>query len=119
MNISEIIIWFILSLLVSLYASSKKGRSGFVFFIISILLSPIIGFIMALIISPNIDVIEGNILKKGMHKKCPQCAELVKKEASICKYCGSDITGFNFDDLPDINIVTNSKMKNEQDWNSN
>ncbi|MEC6833868.1 zinc ribbon domain-containing protein [Photobacterium toruni] len=54
-----------------------------------------------------------------MHKKCPQCAELVKKEASVCKHCGSDTTGFNFDDLPDINIVTNSRMKNEQDWNSN
>jgi phosphatidylserine synthase len=25
-------------------------------------------------------------------KKCPNCAELVKKEAKLCKYCNSEIT---------------------------
>ncbi|MFZ2189876.1 MAG: zinc ribbon domain-containing protein [Candidatus Magasanikiibacteriota bacterium] len=24
-------------------------------------------------------------------KKCPQCAEMVSKEAKKCKFCGSDI----------------------------
>jgi RNA polymerase subunit RPABC4/transcription elongation factor Spt4 len=36
-------------------------------------------------------VIENNKLKSGEFKKCPHCAELIKREAKICRYCGNDL----------------------------
>ncbi len=47
-----LIFWIFLSLLVGLYAH-LKGRSGFLFFLLSMLLSPLIALIFALIIGPK------------------------------------------------------------------
>ena len=30
-------------------------------------------------------------VKKGIKRKCPYCAEVVKTEAIVCKHCGRDI----------------------------
>ncbi|WP_434633022.1 hypothetical protein [Vibrio sp. SCSIO 43086] len=111
------VFWVIFSILVALYASGRKGRSGLVFFLISIFLSPILGGIIALIVSPNEKVLEEKALSSGHYKKCLKCSELVKREASVCKHCGSELNGFNFDDLPDIQV--DPRIKNEQDWQQN
>ena len=36
---------------------------------------------------PQQRIIEQEQLREGM-KKCPQCAEIVKREARVCKFCG-------------------------------
>ncbi|OOE91281.1 zinc ribbon domain-containing protein [Salinivibrio sp. AR647] len=78
-----IIIWFILAIFVAFYASSK-GRSGLGFFLISLILSPLIGFIIAL-------VVEERSVEIGEMKKCPMCAEMVRAEAKLCKHCHSEL----------------------------
>ena len=85
-----VLFWFILAILVGVYASSK-GRSGIGFFLIAILLSPLIGFIIALIVDPVQASVEARALETGDVKKCPYCAELVKSEAKVCKHCHKDI----------------------------
>jgi len=45
------IVYLFLALLVGLYARGK-GRSGLGFFLLSVVFSPLIGFIIALIVSP-------------------------------------------------------------------
>ena len=82
--------WLILAILVGVYANTK-GRSGLGFFLLAVILSPLIGFIIALVISPVKGVIEANAIQSGEMKKCPDCAELVKAEAKICKHCRAEL----------------------------
>ncbi len=44
--------WVILSILVGVYASNK-GHSGFGMFLVALLLSPLIGFLIEAVRSPN------------------------------------------------------------------
>ncbi|WP_241596007.1 hypothetical protein [Rosenbergiella epipactidis] len=55
-------------------------------------ISPLIGFIVALSSSTSERraVLHG---ESGEYKKCPFCAESVRKEAIKCKHCGSDVSG--------------------------
>ena len=85
-----VIVWLVLAILVGVYASNK-GRSGIGFFFLAVLLSPLIGIIIAVLVSPNQEAIESDAIEKGSMRKCPNCAELIKKEAKICKHCHSDL----------------------------
>ncbi len=71
------IIWVFLSILVGFYASTKK-RTGIGWFFLSLLISPLIAFIIILVAG----------LSRSYLKKCPKCAEEVKVEAQICRFCG-------------------------------
>jgi hypothetical protein len=81
-----IIIWFLLAGLVG-YAASKKGRSEIAYFLLSLLLSPLVGFLILLVAGDD----EEGTLQRGELKKCPYCAELIKIEAIKCKHCGADL----------------------------
>ena len=85
-----VVLWLIFAIMVALFAKSK-GHSGILYFFISVVLSPLIGFIIALVISPGVEKIEEKALSTGSMKKCPNCAELVKAEAKVCKHCSGEL----------------------------
>ena len=81
--------WIILSILCGFLASSN-GRSGVGYFFLSLLLSPLIGFIAVLIAGEDKEKLENTRIASKESKKCPDCAESIKFEAKVCRYCGKE-----------------------------
>jgi hypothetical protein len=46
----------------------------------------------AILLKPDVAEIERQQLEEESMKRCPYCAELVKREAKVCKHCGRDLT---------------------------
>lgn len=68
---------------VAAYIASKKGRSGIGLFFLSLLLSPLVGIIVALVMNPDREI---QAQRQGL-KRCSSCAEFVQPSAKICRFC--------------------------------
>ncbi|ELY3597475.1 zinc ribbon domain-containing protein [Cronobacter malonaticus] len=80
----------VLGIIPALIAQSK-GRSFLAWWLYGFLLF-IIALVHSLVIKKDAKVVEQEMIDDGM-RKCPFCAEMVRKEAVKCKHCGSDISG--------------------------
>lgn len=101
-----VILWLGLSILAGVLAANK-GRSGFGFFLLSVILSPLIGLIAALVVQRDDQVIEQSNIQQGTMKKCLFCAEAIKAEAVVCRYCGKDLP----EPEQDVGTMTLAEMK--------
>lgn len=90
----EFIIFYVFFAILPASIATKKGRSGFEFFLIGLLLTPIIGIISALLAKPNIKKIEEEQIKLGLSRRCSNCAEVVKRRARVCKHCRNELVDF-------------------------
>lgn len=81
--------WFGFAILCGLMAS-KAGRSGFGYFLLACIISPLICFLLLAILGNATadDALAPGTPTPETHVKCPDCRELILKEARVCKHCG-------------------------------
>ncbi len=89
-----LVIW-ILSIVIATRVAANRGNSeGWAFFW-AVLFGPL-GVVIALVLPRNERKLEDEALSSGEYKKCPHCAEIIKSEALVCRYCGRELT------MPDV-----------------
>lgn len=75
-----LVAWAALALLIGAWASSL-GRSGFGWFVLAVIISPLLAGIVLLIAGRKKE-------DTGPTKKCSDCGEAVARVARACKHCG-------------------------------
>jgi hypothetical protein len=83
------VFWLVMAGVVALIANSK-GKSGFAWFCYGFLIWPI-ALVHVLVAAPDQRAVETASIERGDTRKCPECAELIKREARRCRYCSAQI----------------------------
>jgi len=89
------IFWLLLAAGLGLLANAR-GRNGFGWFLLAALLSPLIAIIFLLVLPKLGDAAaprspSGDVISERTHTRCPSCRELVRRDASKCRFCGAEL----------------------------
>lgn len=82
--------WIALSIAVGLFAP-RKGRDAGRWIFLSLLISPLLGALFLMIATDLSPDAEEKRHAHLTHTRCPECRELIRKDARKCKHCGSMI----------------------------
>lgn len=111
--IAIIFFWLLFALIVGLIASSR-GRSGFGWFILACLISPLLAGIFLLVGANRRSQFERP--NPSTHIKCPDCKELILKDARVCRYCGCKLVVPALSGLPSDEPSLVSELQDMGAW---
>ena len=80
-------LWLLCGVLAAVVGGAK-GRSGCAWFIVGVLAGPL--GLLAAVGMPV--VVQTENTDSGNFRKCPACAESIRREARLCKHCGHSLT---------------------------
>ena len=69
-----------------------KGNSFTPVFFVSLILSPLMGLIVAGATYANVGRMQKRKIKLGLAKRCPSCSQLIKPQAVICPRCDVNLS---------------------------
>ncbi|MCL4715458.1 MAG: hypothetical protein KJZ75_11155 [Hyphomonadaceae bacterium] len=84
MELIVLIVW-VVSFVATIIIATEKGGGGCLWAFLGFLLGPLALIIVAAMPSqqkPRADEL----------RKCPECAEMIRREARKCRFCGSEVT---------------------------
>ncbi len=84
--------WLVGTMVVAIIANNR-ARSGFGWFLLSILISPLFAGILVLALGHVKSNLPVPAQQKGTRNEraCPHCAETILNAAKVCKHCGRDV----------------------------
>jgi DNA-directed RNA polymerase subunit RPC12/RpoP len=85
-----VVVGLIVCVAVGAAICQEKGRPALQGVLLGLLLGPI-GVVICAILPRNVTALETSGLTSGAMRKCPYCAEPIRSEAVVCRYCGREI----------------------------
>ncbi|CDS50804.1 hypothetical protein [Polaromonas sp. CG9_12] len=83
--------WLFLCVLVGMFAH-RRGRFAFGWGLISLVLSPLVGWLIVLTLPNAIKpVLSGKVITDATHMRCWSCRELIQRNTRLCPHCGQVI----------------------------
>jgi len=83
--------WLLFSVAVGILAGNR-GRSGVGWFLLSMVISPLLGGLFCLVSSDLSKLAVITAPSSATHLQCPHCAEFVLPAANVCKHCNGTLT---------------------------
>ena len=106
----ELLLFWVLFGVVAAVVASNKGNSGVAWFFVGVLLGPI-GLILSLVVSGDPAGVERKKIEDGGYLRCEKCAELIRAEATKCRFCGSDVARSEAAGTPATGAATSSETQ--------